>query len=659
MSDQQPALLPQEGPDEPAVQHAHVLVENPADPEPVPTQAAAPSPPAPESAVPRRRRARNASKPEIPSAGLAKWKRRIRQMVVAEGGQAKFAKDRGLVPRTVGSWMDDKGGPPELQSMWMLDQTSTYSIAEQMQDLFELTEQDLDVTAPLWTPSFSHEHVLDRLRNLLDESNAQVPSTASMAAAVLQSCAASDDPGRWRVRLFDVVSGWDFPYVGHNVIEFNRWFGPYLGPLDDPEPERGKKFVEDAKRDHDRWQLGMHDAWRSERPAPAFLQLGLPAIPIRQEGDPPPKADAVQRLWNRMKTEREELSIRLGEALLAARGEWAGAWGLHHLPLLGATRRSRALNNAPRPRHLWVEPAPRQPLSGPVGVGDVANGRTTVLLLAPSGMAVHRIGDLVAEALGWTTVTHHDLVQRMRGHRVGLTRADAGGSSQLILRQLTKRPLEHTVVSVNMNYLFTGHDSPGGHQVLDQAMNLLTHPAVLPVLLRPHNSESLELWEQRVQESVPDADKVDRHQTARGNLETLALWDASVRDRIGGHWEAIVGPDFPWSGDAVMPDDAFAPAWYRHPLIGDIAVRVAFEVSVRMLTGNDVTRIRSGGRGGIQFARGSVLASYRDALLAATPIGAPVWSTARDAVRCDEKYRSHPKGRVPQGRAIASWSRTT
>jgi len=275
----------------------------------------------------------------------------------------------------------------------------------------------------------------------------------------------------------------------------------------------------------------------------------------------------------------------------------------------------------------------------------------TILLLGSAAMNTRRLGVLMAQGLGWQATSGLTLASAVAGRSVtGLyNKPDRAELLGIALADFALRPMPHGVLTCNIDQMFSKPDPREPPHLLPQARGLLHQPSILPVLLTPRpKSPTLELWEKR-------QDGFSAYGYARNSAN---LAEQSERDyqaladtlrQVPGAVRAELQPTYPWAGPAIrFTPDAETP-WYRHPLVGDITVRVAYELARYLRTGSPADPGQLLG-----FVPGSTLARYEPTLRACTR--GPAWDDDKH-LRWQPTY-AYPAPRTgatspPQGHTLA------
>ena len=490
---------------------------------------------------------------------------------------------------------------PRLETLAELAALTDYTVLDQVRDLFDIPHDPENIWPPeqegawdssergdLWLPRYGQQHLLSRLHRALVESGAAIPTVAEIAQTVLRSCAETGDSDRWRARLFDVRGGWHFPHVAYNAVEFSRWYGPFRRPAQDLNLHIGEEYL---RRAHIKAQRGLYVMPRDhygETPTPTFLSPGTadPASrtrrgeqPCRQLIDP----SVRQAWWDRFRKERAELGVRLQQTRFAARGMWEGTNEWLAMPIVSNARQIRE-DMAPRPRHLWLEPAARTVPDSHGFVTDLPRRNSsyrasTLVVVSPTGLNASRVSDLLAQGIGWDAVSLRDLIQRITGRRVLITDEVTQAMTREVLSQLAKDPPPQTVVWIDLRYLLFAE---GRHRtLLREVVDALNTPSIQTVVMDSASPTNYDLWERRF--SPPGADWGTTAPSATESTALIDQWIDETTPVVPGQVLARVNVVYPWSGPAVLADGAFAPAWYRHPLVDDFGLRAAYEMAAYFL----------------------------------------------------------------------------
>jgi hypothetical protein len=616
-------------------------------------------------------------------ANAATWRARVVDMVArANNADVKqIETERGIQkgalkvfvaehPGLNVHWLDSatrKGaGVPGLDNIVRLAASTPYKVPEQIRDLVGLGEDDFNAWAPRWSGRIRYQDLRVRLLNALRASQADVPTTADLAAALLASCDKPGEIARWQAHLFDVTGGWHFPYIAYNAVNFTRWYGHDRGADDEIKPEIRATVDHGRRAPTDQLPY----TFLSEDPELSFLRFGAPGGDRRRgHADPEVPASLKQQWWDRLRRDRYELTARLGESLGAMRGYWGQASGIHSLALPTGPPSDEAV--APPLRHIWVEPAMR--VAPTTGQRLEVRGRARLLLITgEQGMHLRRIADLIGEALGWTAVSNRDVVYARRGVRVRLNDPDHHEFDASMLRSLIATPPpEPTVVAMNLAYM----SRPGRpHTYLSEVGELLTQPGVRAVSFSPRYRRTLQQWQTRehgrdevgrpMGRSSPESAsealvRLDAFAPilAGVNAEDEASWTRRRTDSRSTfaprHWFAQVSPAYPWATPAVRPGSWEPARWYEHPLIGDITIRVAYETAA-FLVGGAPLEPRPVNRPTFNFVEDSVLDRHQERLKA-IPFGKDgLWDTRAESREYDPRFLEPPgpDQSVPAGRVV-------
>lgn len=568
------------------------------------------------------------------AANAGRWHDRVRKIVDNSGqGTRKFATANGLNESTLRSWLNGDG-VPGLHFMLQLHDLGLYPMVEQITDLCDLRVADLDPTRSLWQPQPSLSQIRDALERAVNQSVATVPSLHEVATKVDESCWESRHYGRWRTRFFDGPMGWHFPHLGYRGVEFLPWYGP--GQREDPEKHVRDHYLElEGLGYEQRWFDDVDKPYRSSVVPGAFRPFrdGLPTDAEREKD---------QQAWDQCRHERMELTKRMGPLLGFSQGQWYGGYGRVHTPLLWHPR------NNPTGRHILIQTVRSAQPSSAGPALKVADGLVhTILLIGPGSVGAPRIGQLVAEALDWLGVDYRMFAQRLLGRRVGLSLAVSGSDDPRTLTFLADNPPPtRMLMYINAHYLTrwtNGRRAPRA-----EALRLLSTPGVLPLLLTHgvDNSTS-ERWHARQLSASPSGTTVADFSDGDVAAEMIDLWSETLRDLpVAGIAE--IQPEIPWAGKGTArPTDPRVPVWFNHPLVGDIQVRVAYEIVCQLLnapvpTGENPARKRP------EFSPGSTLHRFADELKARSH-GDPLTGGLTEF---NERYLHAPDEPPPTGRVV-------
>lgn len=499
------------------------------------------------------------------SEGAGVWKRRFEEL---KGGRALryVAELHKLEEGTLRGLLKIKSRKPSTEIMWALHQSGWYPIAEQIIDLYGLSPADLAPAVPLWQPQPSLTQVTEAVERALGRSIATKPSLGDLVDTVFASCDEGQHFGRWRARMFDVPQGWHFARTGKRGVEFMRWYGPNIGV--DPDPHIRTEYLEVG-------EMGLEQWWMKEV-GKTFKAPAVPKqfFPSTRSG---PGAPSPEEQWTQCRTERMELVKRMGSVNhAAAMGTWHGAYGTSHAPLL------RHANANPTGRHIFL-----QDVTTPQPTGErkyIHGPFHTILILGPLSMQPSVIGDLVAEALGWLGVGYKQLAHRLGGGRIGLNDQYPKAEHERALRYLaTSLPPQPVVVHSNIHFFTDQVNKSLGPA--PETMEVLRASGILPVLLHhdPHDNLTSMHWEsfQTAASADGEASLWNKEKVSIATQEAFltAFEDLDVAVTAKLH------PTLPWYGPATYPprrgpvgERRISP-WFHHPLIGDIHVRAAYELT--------------------------------------------------------------------------------
>lgn len=488
----------------------------------------------------------------VTSDRIKTWREELKKEQQKQHISATQAGQRiGMAPRTAQDFFGDvKDGPGkvDLDLIWRVSQGFPFSVGEQVQMLLGLTERDLNIQLPLWQPRISNERLIEELSRALNIGDAVAPSVWDLSERLSTSCFDGGQPGRWRSRTFDVTTGWHYPHILARGIEFLRWYGP-------GRQQKSATELDDVLRglQRDTHDLYIEDETGFKAQRPKHFQWA---------------GEHADEAWTRTRLERYELKQRLSRELAASRGAWFGAGGDQHVALLHNTSRAHG-------RHIYLAPH-GNPIVKREDVAAVKGEYTTILLIGAGAAQPGRIGDLLAEALGWNSASNRDLAHRLSGRRISLARKSEREVNKVVFEQISEGRVPFTVVSCTIAYLFT-ESRKNSRDIKPEAKQMLSAAHVLPILLTT-DSETLRLWEDRQR-----AGSVDGVVDIPSNIAAMA---AKMTERMKQYLENVPGaihawltPTLPWHGPLTQLSDTSPTPWaYYHPLVGDIQVRAAFEL---------------------------------------------------------------------------------
>jgi transcriptional regulator with XRE-family HTH domain len=546
-------------------------------------------------------------------AGIVAWRARAVAAFPAGLALRRRAELVGVAHSTYSGWMQKNG--PSVEALLRFHTYTDFRIGEQVRLLFGIDEREFDVRLPLWEPRFTVEYMIENLRTMLLKSGTTAPSVFDLGEALIASCRETGDIGRWRVRQFDVPGGWHFRHIAFEAVEFMRWYGPDVGVDDDPNYGRAQEL------------LGVEDPMVALRDWERFLSpkaLALPDPPVTFEaGTKEPDRSAH---WEQFRFERAELNQRLEQIKLASRTGWVGGYGYLHTPLLRHSAAATGRHIALQPLVRSVDPHHAQT----VPAADDQDVRT-IALLGTAAVSVSTLGNWLADALGWTWVSVEELNHRHSGQRLLLSDRDQRDLMPTVYATFADRPFPRTVLTAPLTWLQSiGANGEGGSASrMPEAESLLAGPHVLPILVRP-TPDTIALWEER--QTLASAEGYRPSPLNRAGRVT-AMYDAweEYLATVPGAIVAELSATLPWAGEAVMRPGAFEdagpdsqPAFYHHPLIGDMLLRITYELgaALRSSDGINALRARGGARpGGRAQAALRGLRAARPRLGAARPVG--------------------------------------
>lgn len=537
----------------------------------------------PKSGATSRRGRRPAS--GVLSAGTITWQNRVTQICGEyPGGRPAFAALHGLGEATLQSWATHRVGPPATETMYALHASGAYLMADQVMDLFGLGVHELAPTVETWQPKYAYNDVMRDLVGVLSKSRQLAPTIHDFTERLLESCQRSGDIGRWRTRHFDVPMGWLFPHLGYQGVEFLRWNGP--NRMVDRYPGRSAAYVQGLL---ERGQItqGALDKLVSKK----VQSLEAP------QGFRPSIVDEERRAseWLEYRANRYELMARLSSTIRASSAAFTGGFGVQHAPLLRH-------GGDPTGRYMYVVSAPR-PAPRPdvvIPLAGVPPQTRVIVFLAPTSLRMPVIAKHVAEALSWPCDTNRSFAARLYGHRPSLLSDPGEDLNRRICARIAAQapPIdERTVLAFNFEYLH--RKGPDGMVVHPEVLAMLSREWVFPVLMtHPDESEpnSSTLWELRqwAGDSLPGSNpggggiKVMRANDAGAVATDMNAWRLRMTSGGFGGVEASILQTFLHAGGATGVQSAGDhPAFFRHPQVGDLDLRAAYEIAIRLAQGGE------------------------------------------------------------------------
>lgn len=585
----------------------------------------------------------------VPQPGIDAWHDRLR-VLIAGGYTAKsFGPAHGIKADVIQKHAGpNHTGAPSLGLVYALSRAvnpvtgeKIYPVAQQLLDLFRLEPLELEIAPSAWAPRLSPQRLLDGLKLALGWAYDEAPSAYEIAETVQRSCHDSGDIDRWRTHIFDIRSGYHFPYLSAQAIEFRRW--PRTGPDSagvEAETDLGTRAHEFIDR-HTRNVAANFEPVLSTLAKP--MPKGFLATAQVDEHE-------LDRRWRAFRLHRSELILRMGSTFGASPGEWVSGRLLQ--PLLGADGPELST------RQLWVTPVAHSSAPSDAPMDLATTGVTTVVFVGLPGIANRRIAFAVARALGWGHVSSTTLANRITGRRVSVATRKKADTFSAVFEEVARNPMPSSVVAIHMDNMFRRGDTPR-HPVslLHSARRMLTAPGVLPVLLVPRlGSQSLDRWEAR-QVAITLSDEVPLHNQA-AHCERLADDLRPVFGAVPGALVAEVQPSFPWVSPWNPLDPTQSPhAFYVHPLVGDLTLRVAYEIAHRLREGTTRAEVAAKSRPRqdrlermVGFAAGSVVARYERDLMRCS-VGAPWTDDAH--LDDDGRYLAPPAGEPRRGTTVS------
>ncbi|WP_133058874.1 hypothetical protein [Nocardioides sp. PD653] len=520
------------------------------------------------------------------AAGIARWRARAADEFPGKTSSRRQAATLGIATNTYNDWLK-KATAPSHELMLQFHLRTNFKLGEQTRLLFGVDDHELDIRVPLWEPRLSAEHLLESLRNALRKSHTTTPSVFDIGEALLASCRQTGDLGRWRARQFDVPGGWHFPHVAFEAVEFMRWYGPDAGVDHDPDRDTAARFLGIENGDiPDQASRFLTPAPLAEASPPATFEPGVHAA-------------SRARHWEQFRYERAELNKRLERIRGASRTGWVGGYGTLHIPLLrhstDSTGRHIAIQQPVRP--MDPEHAQTVPVVDQQGV-------RTILLLGTSAVSIGPLGTWLADALGWTSLWVEELNHRHSGQRILLLEMDRRDLIPAIYRNLARDPLPRTVLTIPLPWLHRdAREQPAAATRLPEAELLLQSERVLPILIKP-TPETLALWEERQSLASAGGHRPSPHNRMNRVAELYRVCEDYL-STVPGAVVADVTATLPWAGDAVMAadQDDQIPSFYQHPLIGDMLLRVTYELGFALRSPKGIVHLRGQRPGGSRLEK--------------------------------------------------------
>ncbi|MFC5931883.1 hypothetical protein D6T64_03285 [Cryobacterium melibiosiphilum] len=453
------------------------------------------------------------------------------------------------------------------------------------------------------------------------------PSVGDLTRAVLESCAREtrvglqgpSPYGRWRSRLFDIPLGWALPHVGYHAVEFMRWYGPARGKAEDRYPSK---------------------QWWAEAAEPGYAINSLKPLVASywfRDGKPDNFAGTDED-WIEHRLERLELVARLGPLYAPARVSPYGSFG-------NFTSLLRHLDKATH-RHIFTQQpyASTPDLALSAACADPAV--RTIIVAGHASVRPIPIAIRLGEALGWEVVDFRTMEAVLTGQRPNVSaHATASATAapgvrfwnQVKAESASRRDM--LVVTVNLQYLLIG--AAGRLKFRDDVIDMLNDPSVAIVFLDADTdirsgATSANLWEDRRQ--AMSSKYVEPAVDTKSQAAALSRIVQDAADRFPKALVATVLPTYLYWGDAYVDplddtkhdDDLRQYLW--HPSVGDVDVRVAYELARALVEGKPVGSAPTGSDADTtdfrSFLPDSVIYRYRARLREMT--GGTHWNRGRE-----------------------------
>lgn len=549
--------------------------------------------------------------------GRTRWWGRLESLVQQSefGSLPVWAKASGFPVSTVRGYKEPNSTVPPLRLLVAIGESFEYSVIEQIADLTEKRIEELAPPNEFDAPHVSRLHIMGRLETALRGSSQRGPSVSDLTRNVLESCerestfgSSGQSPyGRWRARLFDIPMGWVFPHVGYHAVEFLRWYGPNRGESEDAYPST---------------------AWWDQAAEPRYSldRIRGSTTPRWFLKERPKNFQGSDAEWNKHRHERLEIVARSGTQFTRARLSTYGSFGKHFSSML---RHS----TEPGHRHIFTQQSPLN-IADPVYTTPCADPVVrTIIVAGHASVRPIPIASRLGEALGWEVVDFRTMEAMLTGRRPfaveHIEDRDSATRTWERLKVVSRRRDDVLVVPTNVQYLLR---KIGSQQDFSPAAeDLLNDPSVAIVLLDTDTGSdqtSSDLWEQRTEQTSPDlnVNGVD----SRENAEATSQLVQDAADRFPKALVATVLPTYVhWGGAYVAPehdlgggdDDLHQFLW--HPSIGDVDVRVAYELGRTLVEGAPIAQtprvaVDKRGEDFRSFVPGSVLDRHLRRLRAIT-----------------------------------------